>query len=54
MAICESKCRYSRFRTVLFKFAHRGMIYRVNDEAVDILRVVQGSLNLEQLFQPGI
>ena len=29
------------------------IFYRVNDEAVDILRVVQGSRNLEQLFQPG-
>ncbi len=29
------------------------IFYRVNDEAVDILRVVQGSRNLEQIFQPG-
>ena len=29
------------------------IFYRVNDEAVDILRVVQESRNLEQLFQPG-
>ena len=29
------------------------IFYRVNDEAVDILRVVQGSRNLEQILQPG-
>ena len=29
------------------------IFYRVSYEAVEILRVVQGSQNLEQLFQPG-
>ena len=30
------------------------IFYRMNDEAVDILRVVQGSRNLEQLFNLGM